>query len=98
MKMIMAILLSLTSLTALADCNREAEFIGKATNVVVSENSVSFQIKLGRFFQPSVVCPMQESEAEEAVITVSGRPSINENSEISGILVFDETTQTYRID
>lgn len=98
MKLTMAILFSLMSLSAFADCNREAEFIGKARNVVVKENSVSFQIKLGNFYHVNALCPLYEEEAQEAVIEISGRPVIKEGSEVSGVLVFDESTQTYRID
>jgi hypothetical protein len=98
MKLTIAILFSLFTLTAFADCNREAEFIGKARNVVVKEHSFSFQIKLGNFFHVNALCPLFEEEAQEAVIEVQGRPHISEGSEVSGVLVFDESTQTYRID
>ncbi|MBY0515877.1 MAG: hypothetical protein K2P81_03140 [Bacteriovoracaceae bacterium] len=103
MKAFIATLVLLSSLSALA-CQREAQFIGKAKNVQVitdvDGNSVltSFQIKLTNWFQPSMVCPMDEVEAEEAVIEVPGVFYISEGQEISGVLVYNEQLGTYSIE
>lgn len=97
MKLALAFLISLFSISAFA-CNREVQFIGKVRNVQVTESSFSFQLKLGRWFVPSMVCPMYEDEFESAVITLPGSPRIANGDEISGVLVYDEATDTYKID
>ena len=97
MKFTMAILFSLMSLSAFADCNREVEFFGKAHNVVVKEKSVAFQIKFGDFYHVNELCPLYKEEASQAVIEVKGH-SIIEGEEISGVLIFDQETQAYRIE
>lgn len=97
MKFSMALLFSLMSLSAFADCNREVEFFGKARNVVVKEKSVTFQIKFGNFYHVNELCPLYQEEAAQAVIEVKGL-SITEGEEISGVLIFDQATQTYRIE
>lgn len=98
MKLMAVILFSLLSLSAFADCNREVQFIGKVTNVQVQPAAFSFQLKLGRWFVPSMVCPMFEDEFEAAVIELAGTPAIAEGDEISGVLVFDQKSKSYRIE
>ena len=98
------LLIALFSFSAFADCNREAQFIGTVTNVIYTPATegraglTMFQLKLGRWFAPSMVCPLWEDELESAVVEVEGIPLIADGDEISGILVFDQETQTYRID
>lgn len=104
MKSIFALLIALFAFSAFADCNREAQFIGNVTNLKykaateTSREYFTFQVRIGRWFRESMVCPMDESEAQSAVIKIEGFPSIEEGDEISGVLVFDQETQTYRID
>ena len=98
MKLITIILFSLLSVSAFAECNREAQFIGNVRNLKVLENSFSFQVSLGRWYIASMVCPMDESEFVGAVIEIPGTPAIAEGDEISGIMVFDQKTQFYKID
>lgn len=104
MKSIFALLIALFAFSAFADCNREAQFIGTVANVKykaateTSKEYFTFQVRLGRWFAPSMVCPMDDIEAEEAVIKIEGFPSIVDGDEISGVLVFDQKTQTYKID
>jgi hypothetical protein len=98
MKLIFVFLVSLFTLTAFADCNREVQFIGTVKNVEVHANHFSFQLKTGRWFEPSIVCPMWEDEFESAVIEIEGAPALVEGQEISGILVFDQKTKQYKID
>lgn len=98
MKHLLVSLFLLSSVTAFADCDREAQFIGKVKNLQVSERSFTFQVALTRWFIPSAVCPMFEDELESAVIELSGTPAISNGQEISGVMVFDQKTQTYRID
>ena len=104
MKSMFALLIVMLTFSAFADCNREAQFIGTVKNVV-SQSTVegapatfTFQISLGRWFAPSMVCPMWEDEVESAVIKIEGLPSIVDGDEVSGVLVFDQKTQSYRID
>lgn len=104
MKSIFALLIVMLSFSAFADCNREAQFMGTVKNVkfiAATEGSsakFSFQVSLGRWFAPSMVCPMWEDEVESAVIKLEGYPSIVDGDEISGVMVFDQKTQSYRID
>lgn len=104
MKSMFALLIVMLSFSAFADCNREAQFIGTVKNVISHSNveggpaSFTFQISLGRWFAPSMVCPMWEDEVESAVIKIEGLPSIVDGDEVSGVLVFDQKTQSYRID
>ncbi len=98
MKLIFVTLLTLASFGASAACNREAQFIGTVTNVSVGDSGHSFQLKLGSWFIPSQTCPLFETEFEAAVIEAPGRPAVVEGEEISGVLVFDQATKTYKID
>ncbi len=104
MKSLLVLLFAFTSFTAFADCNREAQFIGSVTNLKYkaatesSRESFTFQVRLGRWFAPSMVCPMWEDEVESAVLKIEGFPSIMDGDEISGVLVFDQATNSYRID
>lgn len=98
MKLLFVMLFALTSLTSFAACDREVQFIGTVRNLSVHENSFSFQVDFGRWFVPSMVCPMDEAEFYNAVIKLPGSPSISEGDEISGIMVFDQKTQSYKID
>ena len=104
MKSLFAFLIVMLSFSAFAECNREAQFMGTVRNIV-SHSTVegspahfSFQVSIGKWYAPSVVCPMWEDEVESAVITLEGMPSIVDGDEISGVMVFDQKTQSYRID
>lgn len=89
-------------------CNREAQFIGTVKNLSyrsateTTAEHFSFQIKIGfngnYWFQPSGVCPMWEDELENAVIKEAGVPSIKNGDAISGVLVFDQQLQDYKLD
>lgn len=97
MKLFAAILF-LISFSALANCNREAQFAGKVTNLKVLENSFTFQVKLGGWFSPSMICPMYSHELENAVLEYPGSPRIANGDPVSGVMVFNEATQKYLID
>ena len=107
MKLIVLLAVFAFSFSSFA-CNREAQFIGTVKNLsyqAATENTVehfSFQIKLGfngnYWFQPSGVCPMWEDELEDAVIKEAGSPSIVDGDVVSGVLVFDQKTQDYKVD
>ena len=93
----------LFSLSALADCQREAQFIGTARDVkdVVAANGevvTAFRIKLAGWFQPSMVCPMHEDELESAVVELDYLSSLNEGDSVSGVLLFDEAQGRYRLE
>lgn len=89
-------------------CNREAQFIGTVRNVSynpATETTIehfSYQIKLGHngnyWFRESGVCPMWEDEVEAATIEEAGKPSVKDGDMISGILVFDQKLQDYKVD
>ena len=100
MKSMFALLIVMLSFSAFADCNREAQFMGTIRNVKyspateTSRESFTFQVSLGRWFAPSMVCPMWEDEVESAVIKIEGFPSIVDGDDVSGVLVFDAPTIT----
>lgn len=96
-KTIIFALFLLTSMSW-ADCNREVQFVGKVRNLKTQTARFSFQLSLGNWYSPSIVCPLYEDEFVEAVIEIEGKPLIANGDEISGVLVFDQKTQTYRID
>lgn len=98
MKRFIVALFALSSLTAFADCDREAQFIGTVKNLKVAEKSFTFQVTPTRWYVPSFVCPMHEVEFDSAVIELPGTPSISNGDEISGVMVFSQSTQSYRID
>ncbi len=98
MKLILVSLLTLVSLSAAATCNREVQFIGTVTNLSVGDSGFSFQLKLGSWFSPSQTCPLFEREFESAVIELPGSPDLVDGDEISGVLVYDQATQSYKID
>jgi hypothetical protein len=56
------------------------------------------QLKLGSWFIPSQMCPLHEDEFESAVIEMAGSPSIVDSDEVSGVLVYDQATRSYKID
>lgn len=95
----LALLFSLLiSFSAFADCNREAQFVGTVKNLKTYSTHFTFQVQLGRWFQPSGVCPMWEHELEEAVVKIEGIPAITDGDEISGVMVFDVNAGEYKID
>ncbi len=98
MKKFILLMLIFSSFSVMADCNREVQFVGEVTNLKTKSASFSFQLKLGKWFSPSIVCPMYEDEFETAVVEILGKPLISNGDEISGVLVFDQKTQSYRID
>jgi hypothetical protein len=98
MKYLILSLFLLGSVSAFANCNREAQFIGKVRNLRMNEQTFTFQISISRWFVTSAVCPMYEPELESAIIEIEGIPSIEDGQEISGVMVFDQKTQNYRIE
>lgn len=104
MKLVFALMISLFTFSALATCNPEAQFAGTVTKVKYypptgrSAEHFTFQLKLGNWFEPNIMCPLSETELEEAVIKLAGFPDIFEGDSISGVLVFDVNTKTYRIE
>lgn len=98
MKTFLLMIILVSSSTAFADCNREAQFVGNVKNLKTKSTSFSFQLSLGRWFSPSIVCPMDEEEFISAIVEIEGKPLIANGDEISGVLLYDQETQTYRID
>lgn len=105
MKLILALLISLFSFASFAsECNREAQFMGYVKNLKVYPATYlvpehfTFQVRLGRHFLPSLVCPMWETELEEAVVTIQGRPEISNGDYVSGVMVYDVKDMSYRIE
>ncbi len=94
----------LFSTSVYANCQREVQFIGTVKNVSFVENeagqieSTRFQVKAGRWFQPSGVCPMEMDEFEAAVIELRGEVALKVGAEISGIMVYDVNNDNYRIE
>ena len=104
MKLILALLFTLFSFSALSNCNPEAQFIGTVKNLKYfpaqngNTEHFTFQLRPAGWFNPSMMCPLFEDEFEKAVIDLAGSPTIANGDKISGVLVFDIITQTYRID
>lgn len=108
MKWFILFLLTSFPLLTFADCNREAQFIGTVTNFMnypKQENELShysYKIKLGHkgnyWFQPSLSCALWEDELEKATISGIGFPNLAEGDAISGILIFDQDLQIYRVE
>ena len=98
MKTFVLLFTLIASMSALAECQREAQFIGEIRNVNHQMEMTTFKVKLTRWFQPSIVCPMDESEAESAEIMLVGWHDLEEGQEISGILVYKPETGTYVIE
>ncbi len=104
MKLILALLLTLFSLSAFSNCNPEAQFVGTVRNLKYypaqngSTEHFTFQLRPAGWFNPSIMCPLFEDEFEKAIIELAGAPTIANGEKISGVLVFDINTQTYRID
>lgn len=108
MKLAILSLIALFSFSAFADCNREAQFIGTVKNlkhIAATESTVehfSYQIKLGfngnYWFAASMVCPLWEDELESATIEVAGAPYLTEGNQVSGVLVFDQKIQDYKVE
>jgi|GEM_PF-2758647 len=94
----------LFSTSVYANCQREVQFIGTVKNVTYVQNeagqieSTRFQVKAGRWFQPSGVCPMEMDEFEAAVIELAGEVDMHAGAEISGIMVYDVNNDSYYID
>jgi hypothetical protein len=94
----------LFSSSVYAHCQREVQFIGTVKNVTYVENdagqieSTRFQVKAGRWFQPSGVCPMEMDEFEAAVVELRGEVALHAGGEISGVMVFDVNNNSYRIE
>ncbi len=94
----------LFSTSVYANCQREVQFIGTINNVAYVENeagqiaSTRFQVKAGRWFQPSGVCPMEMDEFEAAVVELRGEVNLPEGTEISGVMVYDVNNDSYHIE
>lgn len=104
MKSLLAIATLLISLSSFSACNPEAQFVGSVTKVKYfpatesSEEFFTFQLKLGHWFQPNIMCPLFEEELETAIIELPGVPTLSAGDKISGVLVFDINTEKYRIE
>lgn len=98
MKKLFTFLLITFSFYIFADCQREVQFIGTVRNLQISGARFTFQLELGRWFEPNVICPLDEEEYLDAVIEMQGYPVIANGDEISGILYFDPKNQIYKID
>ena len=70
MKTFLLMMILVSSSTAFADCNREAQFVGNVKNLKTKSTSFSFQLSLGRWFSPSIVCPMDEEEFISAIVEI----------------------------
>ncbi|WP_408098062.1 hypothetical protein ACJVC5_03815 [Peredibacter sp. HCB2-198] len=98
MKTLLASMLVAFSFSAMAACNPEAQFIGEVTKLKVYESHFTFQVRVTRHFSPSIVCPMYGEDVESAVLAYPGKPSIKNGDEISGVMVYDVATDSYKID
>ena len=98
MKTLFASILIAFSFSALANCNPEAQFIGKVSKLKVYESHFTFQVSITRHFAASVVCPMFEGDLENAVLAYPGKPSIKNGDEISGVMVYDVASDSFKID
>jgi hypothetical protein len=103
MKIILFIVMFIFSCSLFAQCEKhEAQFVGTVRALKMYQDHYTFQIKLGfkgdYWFRPSMMCPLWEDEAEEAVIEVAGAPQMKNDEEISGVLVFDLEKNHYFID
>ncbi len=108
MKALLTGALLLTSLTGHAICNREAQLVGTVKDLKVFQadkiqpDHFTFKIKLGYkntyWFEPSITCALWEDEAEAATISILGIPTLKNGDQISGVLIFDEALQVYRIE
>jgi hypothetical protein len=108
MKLSILLLATLFSFSALALCDREAQFIGTVTNIKyypAKKGKIehhSYQIQLGHkesyLFNPSIICPMWEDELETATIKEPGFPMKRKGDFISGVLIFDHSLSYYRLE
>lgn len=98
MKSLIAMILVVFSFSALACNPEEAQFIGKVSNLKVYEDHFTFQVRITRNYSPSRVCPMQDNDLESAVLSYPGKPSIQNGDEISGVMVYDAASDSYKID
>jgi hypothetical protein len=108
MKLSLVFLLLVFSISSFAECNRETQFIGTVKNLTVNAATpttvehYSYQIKLGHngnyWFSASGVCPMWEDELESATVEVAGKPYLANGDAVSGVLVFDQELQDYKLD
>ncbi len=108
MKLSLVLLLLAFSFSSFAECNREAQFIGTVRNLIVKAatpttiENYSYQIRLGHngsyWFSASGVCPMWEDELESATVEVAGKPYFANGDAVSGVLVFDQELQDYKLD
>lgn len=85
------------SFSALA-CNPEAQFIGKVKELKIYDSYFTFKVQPTRHYVESGVCPMDIRMFLEAILTYPGTPSIKNDDEISGIMVYDNATDSFRID
>jgi hypothetical protein len=103
MKILSIFLVLFLSAGAFANCNREVQFIGNIKNLKSLTKSsdeikkYSFQLSIGRWFVPSIQCPMDENEFENAVVTIETLQQLSSGDEISGVLVYDEDEKKYCI-
>lgn len=77
--------------------NFEAQFIARATNVKQSATGMTFQLKDIRHFEINPLCPLEDQEALSAEIETENDKLI-EGSEVSGVLVYDTGSNTYRVE
>ena len=104
MKTLIASIITLSSLSAFAawpiECKQyEAQFIGTVSKLKVYENHFTFQVQPTRFESQSVVCPLSNvANIEDAVLAYPGKPSIKNGDEISGVMVYDVASDSFKID
>ena len=97
MKALLALIFVVYSLSALA-CNPEAQFIGTVKELKVYDSYFTFKVQATRHYQVSGVCPLEEDQFNEAVLTYPGTPSIKNGDEISGVMVYDVASDSFKID
>ena len=85
--------------------NQEAQFIANYNHVDLSYaeagniEHTTFDLRDFRLFQPSGVCPLDISQAMNAVITLPGIiNSIHSGAEVSGVLVYNPNFNMYWIE
>lgn len=97
MKALLAMIFVVFSFSALA-CNPEAQFIGKVKELKVYDSYFTFKVQATRHYQESGVCPLDIVSFEDAVLSYPGTPSIKNGDEISGVMVYDVATDSFKID
>jgi hypothetical protein len=107
MKAAILFFLSVSATTALAcapgDGTQEAQFSGHAKVVAHGADQKGRQftqitLTLDGVYTVNPNCPLDQGQAEGAVVTLPGHISLTSRSEVSGVLVYNSATKMYHIE